>query len=118
MPPGRNHSATYQARNVLARSQGFSSYYEKRKALEYARSGHLAGMFRDTTLIESINARNPDHLRLVRDFYYGWRLNPDDYTLTGDKYAFMEKASRLNRDGMVENLSAHARWLWEKGNVS
>jgi len=115
--PSRNHSATYQARNALARSQGFRSYYEKRQALSFARNGHLSGMFRDTTLITDINARNRDHLALVRDFYYGYKLNPDDYSLTGDKYAFMVRAHRLNRGGMYDNLSDHSKWLWDKGNV-
>lgn len=115
MPSGRNHSATYQARQALARSQGFASYNEKRRALEWVRRGPLSGMFRDTTLIADINSRKSRDLEAVREFYYGWKLNPDDYSIEGHKYAFMQLAYRMNREGMYENISDHSRWLWDRG---
>lgn len=111
----RDHRSTYQRRNEIAREQGFKGYSEKRKALDYARNGSLAGLFADTTgLHHGISARNPKQMRAVLYFYRGYNQNPDDYSLTGDKAKYIEEIHDMNREEFYPNLSSHSRWLWDR----
>ena len=109
---------TLSQRNAVAKSQGFRNYYEKRTALNYARKGPYSGMFRDVTGVEKINARNVTHLNLVRLFYRGYKLDPDNYSFDSDKAKFLELSAEVTSDeDVVSNASAHSAWLFAKVRI-
>lgn len=87
-------NAVYQRRNELAKEQGFSSYADKRKQLEYASK---SGLFRDT--VGKPNARSRDDLHKVKVFYRAMKEDKSNYSRDSAKAEwFVEIADLMDYD--------------------
>jgi hypothetical protein len=81
----RNHSATYQRRNALARERGFSSYSEQRKAERLAKESDLYQRWLEEQGKERVSLRDPDQVAALRTYYQAFHQQPDNYQVTGPK---------------------------------